>query len=287
MPTPSATHRINFLFVLRGFLVGIVPLILCLAVAALLPTSIQRSMLLAILPLSDPAPTPLPPVITIPRGELPVGPVGLQEWRRDSDGGSELAGSGFLLRLPDGAVVGVTTAHSLSDLGLADSPLRSVSFRLSGADDSPVEFDSLYGSPGSPRTGAVLSGDYVFLSVPNPKNLNPEWILTPDQREFPQPGERVLLYSGLGDGAGGPDARSGTVQSAAPEAVWVLMDETFDAGRMSGSPLISRHTGRVVGMAVAVTPLRGRILLGFNPIGTLLDHAADANGEIPIADYRR
>jgi hypothetical protein len=287
MPMPSPQRRLNTRFIVRGFLVGVAALILCLAVVALLPADAQRSLFFSIFPLPDPGSTPLPPVIAVPRGELPAGPVGLQEWRRDDDGSPVLIGSGFLLLLPDGAVVGVTTAHSLDDLGRAESPLRAVSLRPSEAAESFIEFDSLFGIPGTPRTGMDFGTDYVLLSVPDPANLNPAWILAPDERGLPQPGERVTLYSGLGDGAGGSDARSGTVQSAAPEAVWVLMDEVFEAGRMSGSPLISRHTGCVVGMAVAVSPRRGRILIGFNPIGMLLEHAAEAGGEIPIAEYRR
>jgi hypothetical protein len=287
MPSPSSHSRLNTRFIVRGFLVGLALLIPCLAVSALLPAAARRSLYFTIFPLPNPEPTPLPPVITVPRGPLPPGPVGLQEWRHDADGGTALVGSGFLLRLPDGAVVGVTTAHSLDDLGRADSPLSAVSFGPSGAGESSVEFDLLFGVPGTPRTGWELEMDCVLFGIPDPAGLDPAWILAPDDRALPQPGERVTLYSGLGDGKGVTDARSGTVQSAAPEGVWVLMDEVFDAGRMSGSPLISRHTGRVVGMAVAVSPRRSRILIGLNPIGALLERAAAADGEFPIAGYRR
>jgi hypothetical protein len=46
----------------------------------------------------------------------------------------------------------------------------------------------------------------------------------------------------------------GTVQSVDDRAVWVLMDDWFDPGHMSGSPFVSQHTGQVVGMAVAASP---------------------------------
>lgn len=287
MPMPSPKRRLNMRFIVRGFFVGLAPLILCAVMAAALPEATLRSLLFSVFPLPPPDATPLPPEIVVPQDALPSGPAGLQEWRVNRGESRRLAGSGFFLRLPDGAVIGVTTAHSLSDLGLPSSRLEGIDFLLSGASNSLMTFDSLYGEPGEPRTGANLSADFVFLVVEDTAALDPALILAPDPRPLPQPGERVLLYSGLGNGAGGVDARSGTVQSAAPEAVWVLMDEQFEAGLMSGSPLISRHTGRVVGMAVAVSPRRGRILIGFHPIGSLLEHAAEANGEIPIAEFLR
>jgi hypothetical protein len=48
------------------------------------------------------------------------------------------------------------------------------------------------------------------------------------------------------------------------------MDETFDPGLMSGSPLLSQHTGQAVGMAIAASPQGVRLALGFHPIGSLV-----------------
>jgi hypothetical protein len=46
---------------------------------------------------------------------------------------------------------------------------------------------------------------------------------------------------------------------------------------MSGSPLVSQHTGRAVGMAVASSPRRGALLIGAHPIGSLVRLAEAAN----------
>jgi hypothetical protein len=61
------------------------------------------------------------------------------------------------------------------------------------------------------------------------------------------------------------------------------MDDWFDPGLMSGSPFVSQHTGKVVGMAVAASPRRNRLLLGFHPIGSIVQLAESAE-EFPRFD---
>jgi hypothetical protein len=243
-----------------------------------------------------PAPTPPPPTILAPRGKMPAGVAGLEEWAQYRGEGYQLVGSGFFLRLGDGTVVGVTTAHATPTLGTGGSGTgggsqtrpynpEHIAFAVNGLPDHVAEFDTLHGPPGAPRTGFDLSIDYVLLKVD--EEIDSTLVLTPDPRGAPQPGERVLLFSGLGDGNGGPRPLAGTVQSAEATGVWVLMDEWFDAGRMSGSPLVSQHTGQVIGMAIAVVPRADRIEIGFHPIGHIVQ-IAEAAGEFPrIAEYRR
>ena len=78
----------------------------------------------------------------------------------------------------------------------------------------------------------------------------------------------------------------GTVQSAEDPGIWVLMDDLFNPALMSGSPFVSQHTGRVVGMAVAATPRRNRVLLGAHPIGSIVRLAESAT-EFPLLDEYR
>ncbi len=70
-------------------------------------------------------------------------------------------------------------------------------------------------------------------------------------------------------------------------AVWVLMDEMFNPSSMSGSPFVSQHTGQVVGMLIAVTPRRTRLLLGVHPIGSIVRLAESATESIKMDDYQR
>jgi hypothetical protein len=195
-----------------------------------------------------------------------------------------VAGSGFLLRLDSGDVVGVTTAHSVP-LGNPDHPVERIALRVAGEPDLLAEFDRLHGRPGQPRTGGDMTVDYVLLH--GDQVIDPGFVLVPDPRGAPQPGERVVLCSGQGDGGGGPRVLEGTVQSVGDTAVWVLMDGLFDPGLMSGSPVLSAHTGQAVGMAIATSPRRGQLLIGLHPIGSIVRLAGSATGYPSMVEFQR
>lgn len=211
-------------------------------------------------------PTPPAPTLTVPRGSLPTGHAGLEEWTQYAGQEAQRVGSGFLLQMPNGLVLGVTTAHSLNLI----EPRPTLSFRLPQAAAALITFDDFYGPPGTAFTHYNFNTDFVLLSAAELPSSAP--VLMPDTRGLPQLGERVVMYSGLGDGHGQPRPLWGTVTAATPQAVWAQMDEVFVADGMSGSPLLSAHTGQVVGMAVSATG-NAPILLGFHPIGSLVEKA--------------
>ncbi len=266
----------NVKFVIRGLLLALPVVIIALVAWLLLQTPLGSSLLS-----NWPAPfttsqTPsLPPTILAPRGDMPVGPVGLQEWAQYQGEGYGLVGCGFLLSLAESQIIGVTTAHSLS-IGDPGHLLERIAFGVAGRSGFVGEFDTLWGRPGQPRTGEDMTVDYVLLLVN--VAVEPDLVLTPDPRGAPQPGERVSLFSGLGNGQGGRDIWEGTVQSASDTSVWVLMDDWFNPGLMSGSPFLSQHTGQVVGMAIAASPRHNRLLLGMHPVGSLVQLARSAAG---------
>jgi hypothetical protein len=256
----------NIKFVVRG-------LLLALPVAAIATVALTQVMMPAWVG-GTLDPTPPPPTILAPRGELPAGPVGLQGWARYRDQANRQVVHGFLIRLSDGEIVGVTTAHGFL-LGDPDHPLERIALGVAGQTDFVIEFDTLRGWPGQPRTGADMTVDYMLLQADQP--IDSRFVLTPDPRGAPQPGERVSLFSGSGDSLGGQRILEGTVQSVNDTAVWVLMDKFFNPGGRSGSPLVSQHTGQVVGMAIAVSPRRNRLLLGVHPIGSIVQLAESAD----------
>jgi len=260
-------------------------LIVILALTAIILTVI--SLLLPRIRPRGPSfgPTPQPPIILAAYGELPSGVVGLEEWTHTQGQAYELSGSGFFLRVSQAEIVGVTTAHSVWMLGTPNNSLERIAFHIAGQDNYLAEFDTLYGPPGTPLKGLELARDYVLLKLNQP--IDESLALTPDPRGAPQPGERVSLFSGLGDGQGGRRELAGTVQSVEMQGIWVVMDDSFDPGRMSGSPLISQHTGQVVGMAIAATYQGDRLYIGFHPIGNIVRIAAAANQFPKIAEYRR
>jgi len=232
-----------------------------------------------------PPATPPPPTISAPHGELPAGAVGLTEYAQTHDSDAQkLAGSGFVLRLPSGEIIGVTTAHSLFDV-YPEGTLRTVGLGPNGQSAPLIETDTYYGPPGVPLTGDDVSVDYVLLKLTNP---DPAYALDPDPRGAPQPGERVTLYSGLGDGQGGPFGWEGTVFTVGDHAVFVLMDAgVSDPSGMSGSPVVSQYTGKVVGMAMAViVASRQRWLVGIHPIRHIVQLAQDAKVFPRIEDFR-
>ena len=262
----------NVRFVIRGLLLAL-PLALLLGAAwAWLQTPWAR----------PPDATPLPPTIEIPSGPVPNTPVGRRLLARYGDEAFRPVGSGFFLQIDTGRVVAVTAAHTVT-LGDENRPLTALSLVEAGSEGIGVELHTLLGRPGRSLAPGDLSIDYLLLVTD--QDVDPALILSPDPRGGPQPGERVVLYSGLGDGAGGIRLLEKTVQSADAQAVWVLMDERFDAGQMSGSPIVSRHTGRVVAMAVAASPRRGALLIGGHPAGSLVAHAMEADGLYLLAEW--
>lgn len=264
----------NTKFVLRG-LAAALPIAAVLALTALILMPIFGN---------PPAPTPLPPTILAPAGDPPAGPIGLQEWAQYQGEAYRMVGCGFLMQLGGGQTVGVTTAHSL-EIGNPYYALQRVALRVAGQRDFVVEFDTLRGQPGHSFRGADLTVDYVLLQPRQP--IEPDFVLTPDPRGAPQPGERVWLINSRKGSSRDQCTLEGTVQSVNDTAVWVLMDRLFYPGMMSGTPFVSQHTGQVVGMLIAGSPRGKRLLLGAHPINSIV-RLAESAGEFPkISEYRR
>ncbi|MGD2253863.1 MAG: hypothetical protein PVF70_13190, partial [Anaerolineales bacterium] len=226
---------------------------------------------------------PPPPTIQSARGALPGAPVGLQAWARYQGGDPKLVGCGFLFHAPDRTVVGATAAHNLS-LGNLNVPLETIEFRMAGHNGTVLAFDTLHGPPGRPRLlGMDLTTDYVLLHAD--QDPHPNLVLDPDPRGGPQPGERVALYSGLGAVDGGVRVLEGSVISSDARGAWILMDDVFEPGMMSGSPVLSQHTGKLVGMALTAVRRQDGLLIGIHPVASLLQKA-DAALTFPLlADY--
>ncbi len=288
MPSQRKPRPVNMRFVVRGLIVALVVIIVALVAASLLPPQVFARLAYYYQINQPPPPTPPPPALAAPRGPLPSGPLGLVEQVQYSGGPMHAAGSGFLLRLEGGPVIGVTTAHSMGLLGGPPYLLQKVAFSVPGQPNVIMTFDRLYGPPGVPLSNQNLTADYVLLKLPDPAPaFDARLALVPDPRGAPEPGERVVLFSGLGDGQGNARPLRGSVLSVEPQAGWVVMDEAFDAGGMSGSPLVSEHTGQVLGMAMAVIYRRGHSMIGFHPIGSLVQHAQAATAFPLMSEYRR
>lgn len=272
MPDQAIMGLMNARFVLRGSLLAVTALAL-VVMAVLLFTEAGRRLIF-------PPPVPPPPNIEASPGIIPSLPGGLVEWSKYGESDYQPVGRGFVLKLPDGTVVGVTTAHSI---GFEAGP-RNIALALGERTQRVLEFDTFHGEPGRARSGEDMTVDYVLLHGPIGLSIDPALILDPDSRGLPQAGERVALYTLLNDQ---PRRFDGAVLSSDPSAVWVVMDEVFDPSGLSGSPFISLYTGKVIGMAIATTRRGGKVLLGLHPIGSLVEKAQAAKTFPKIADYHR
>ena len=205
---------------------------------------------------------------------MPDGWPGLEAYALYADGERVIAGSGFIFKPTSRSQVAALAAHSFN-LG---GDLESVQLRIG---ETIRDFDRFHGAPGKPRTLSMnLTIDYVLLSVPY-RVLSAE-VLEPDERGGPQAGERVVLYPGFGAEHG---ERWGTVLESSSNGAWVVMDDAFEPGLMSGSPFVSLHTGKVVGMALAAGLREGHTVIGMHPIGSLVEKALMAEDLLVIADF--
>ena len=275
---------INKQFIARWLIIIFAVIGILLAVLVTLPREIllRGVSLWMTRPLDS---TPSLPTITSPRGSIPNGNVGLQEWVIYKDGSRELRGSGFVIQLKNGNVIGVTTAHSLTDLGEQGNRLSKIAFHLPSSGNVVIDSDTLHGDAGVARTTFDLTVDYVLLRLNG--SIHPNYILIPDARGSPQLGERVSLFSGLGDDGGNRRELQGTVFGVDALGFWVVFDEWFDPGMMSGSPVMSQHTGQVLGMAIVMSPRGDRMTIGFHPIANIVKQAEGAKEFVKIGEYRR
>jgi hypothetical protein len=265
----------NWKFIVRGFIFAI--LVLALTATALY---LYFSRFVMALPTG---PTPPPPTISAPRGSLPETQVGLKEWAKYEGSDYIPVGNGFFLRIKENTVVGVTTAHSVA-LHKSNHSLTQIAFSIAGQNGFIAEMDTLYGEPGKPRYGRDMTVDFVLLQVD--MEVDPVLILSPDPRGAPQEGEKVILYSGLGDGSGGMSVYPGTIMTVDKNGAWAVMDGKFSPYGMSGSPFFSEHTGKVVGMAIVTGNSGGRLMIGMHTIGSLAEEIESATEFSLISKYQ-
>jgi hypothetical protein len=169
---------------------------------------------------------------------------------------------GFLLELDHGQRVGVNAAHSVAVLPR----------------DMTAEFRSPDGSLAAVLSGQIAHGqtfihdqftmDYVLWAVTS--GVNAERFLHPDPRGAGQPGEPVLVYSPFGDQDGGPKTFPGVVMSVSETHIWIQMQDSFTPSGFSGCPVISRVTGKLIGMAVAGAN-QPPVVMGLHPVRSLVE----------------
>jgi len=203
-------------------------------------------------------PIPPPPVIDAPRGEPPSGPLGMAG---QSDRGN--FSCGFAMQIPDGRRVVAATAHAT---GKMDGQLAGSLSDAGGAVVVRVASQLAYGIP---VQNGELDTDFSLWEIEG--EAPSESVLLADPRGLPQPGERVWLfnYARQTKDQGG---WGGVVMDAKPHAVWIRFDESFDVNSNSGCPVVSQHTGKLIGMVIAGND-RQPVVMGLHPVGSLVEKA--------------
>ncbi|MGH2619132.1 MAG: hypothetical protein ACRDHG_00995 [Anaerolineales bacterium] len=228
-------------------------------------------LLPSLFPAVPSGPIPPPPTIGSAAGPQPEHWPGLEAVAHYANEPPALAGSAFVLDLGNAMRVAATAAHNFNLAG----GLEAIQLRPPGGSIPILELDTLHGTPGRPRLfGIKLTGDYLLLQIES--GMRPQAVLMPDGRGGPLPGERVVLYAGVGEAAMKQMPLFGTIFRADRAGAWAAMDATFEPGLMSGSPILSLYTGRVVGMAVAAGQADGHTIIGMHPIGSLVEKALEA-----------
>lgn len=210
----------------------------------------------------DFGPRPAPPQIDAPTASPPDGTLALNGIL---EGGSFACG--FLLQLDDGQRVGVSSAHAVAFLPASiEAAFLASDGTLAATLTGQVE-------RGSPFRQTHFSSDYALWRV---GEISPGIsFLKPDPRVLVQPGELVWIYDPFQSSPDGAVRHAGVVMQADAEAIWVQLDESFNPSGFSGCPLVSQHTGRVIGMAVAGEDLPP-VLIGAHPVASLVETALQA-----------
>jgi hypothetical protein len=206
-----------------------------------------------------PGPTPPLPIINISPGPIPAG---YQAYTGAYKGGR--ISCGFLLDLGSGLHVGVTAAHASPRLASGEA---AAFYDPDGALVAHLTGQLAFGQT---FIGDHFDTDYALWAVD--AAVDPARFLGPDPRPLTQPGEPVYLYAPSSDGAGGPLRWPGVVVSVAPYAIWVQLEGSFSPTGYSGCPVVSRVTGKSIGMAVAGADYPP-VVIGLHPVASLVEKA--------------
>jgi hypothetical protein len=207
-------------------------------------------------------PLPPEPVIDAPAGQAPVGYLAFS-----TEAGGLGYACGFMVELEGGQRVGFSAAHA----GHALKPGVPGQFLSPGG----VLMANLTGQIARGHTfyNAHFSQDYIIWKVAD--ELLAGHFLQPDPRGQAQVGERVLVFGRYENGQDGSRSWPAVVTGSSAEATWIQLEDSFYPGGFSGCPVVSTHTGRVIGMAVAGAD-RPPVVMGLHPIGSLVGKAKAA-----------
>lgn len=156
-------------------------------------------------------------------------------------------GTGSIIRAPNGLMIGLTSAHFINFCG---PQLIEVQW-LDVKTGKPIARSlKSYGMPGYEGSYDPLDlrSDYFLLVVEG--NLESQRVFELDNRSAVEVGERIWFPDKNVTANSGNRLIGGTLSKTSAEYLLVTLDESIDLQSRSGTPIISQHTGKVIGILV-------------------------------------
>jgi hypothetical protein len=213
------------------------------------------------------------PPMKVSSEQLPQGGLVFQPKLHFASGEPTYQGTGFFVK-HGGSVVAVTSAHFLEAKG--PRLLRAEWLRVGGEKEHVVA--SCSRSLGMPGKGFDpylddLRGDYLVM--PLESTVPEDVVLELDEREKPRWRERVWLPNKDPGAPRGYQLLEGVVELSTSDAIRVEFPR-FELESQSGSPVISRTTGKVIGTVSRGCEESGKMRLQLAPSRAILDAIAAA-----------
>jgi hypothetical protein len=191
-------------------------------------------------------------------------------------------GTGFLAKTPDGKVVAVTSGHFLNRKGPALLEARWLDVVTS---EPILKFTKSWGPPGKEGITGIsqpqldLRSDYLLM--PAEGKVPDGSVLELDSRKQPNVGERIWFPDKNTQAKLGYRLVTGKVVEATEAYSAVELDHEIKIQSQSGTPFISRWTGKVIGTLSRAPTLLGKTILFLAPSHALVE-ALTSNQEFPL-----
>jgi len=176
--------------------------------------------------------------------------------------------TGFLVKTKNTGLVGVTSAHFLDFDGPA---LLSVAWLDIASQETVINFDKCLGKPVRQEETDSLDGDTDFVLLTADQTEIDRPVLTLDERIKPEQGEPVWLPNKNEKSATGYTLIEGEVIQATPKYSVIHFKTPFTIASQSGSPVISRKTGKVIGLLARGGAQDGGVTIAIAPSKPILD----------------
>lgn len=223
---------------------------------------------------SQPSALPPPPRAEPPKARILFQPMFLWEGKKPTR-----QGTGFLVKTSKGKVAAVTSAHFLDFDG---PPLKEVRWLDVGSNKAIASFKTSWGQPGSAGTAGLrkmdLRPDYFIMPA-----TAPQLVLEMDDRPLPIVGESIWFPDKDPDEELGYRLMYGTVAKATESYIEVTLDESLELQSQSGSPILSRATGKVIGTLSRGDVGKGTPSLYLTPAHSIREALAD-DSSFPALD---